>query len=85
MKPPLIPCGRCDGTGKVQLPPELFATLMLMVERRGLTAPQLAETMPHCASKSAANQRLETLRSLGLARRDRFDGKTWVYYATDRP
>ncbi len=73
-------CSRCSGTGRVDLPPELQATLTLLRQRGAMTPTQLHETMDF-GGVTAANNRLETLRKLGFATRERIDGKRWKYSA----
>lgn len=73
-------CSRCDGSGRVALPPELQRTLDLLRKHKTLTPIELHAHMEFGAP-TAANNRLETLRRLELAKRERIDGKRWRYRA----
>lgn len=77
-KPDQMPCSRCTGTGHVPLPPELQMTLDLLRKRGSLTAVALFGHMEY-GGATAANNRLESLRRLGFARRERVNGKVWKY------
>lgn len=74
MKPPLIKCTCCNGSGKRELDAVLWKTLwrMLLLEPP-VMRPILDE---HGISPNAINNRLIALESLGLIRRV---GKDWKF------
>jgi hypothetical protein len=78
--PDSICCSRCSGTGIVRLPTELQASLDLLRKYGELTALLLWKSMTF-GGVTAANNRLETLRQLGFAKRERVNGKVWKYSA----
>lgn len=63
-----IKCPKCRGTGRAPLPRALLDTYtMLLRFGNGITAAAVAEKLS--LNKSAANNRLEKLRKMGLAAR----------------
>lgn len=80
MKPPLIECDTCHGTGRAPLSELLTETLWLL----GHTKCTAADLTPKHLTVNAINNRLESLRALGFVQRQR-RGKFWVYSATPRP
>lgn len=79
MKPPLIQCETCHGTGREPLS-ELLTETLGMLGRRQATAVDL---MIDGMTKNAINNRLEHLRRLGFVQRQR-RGKFWVYSAAKK-
>lgn len=80
MKRPLVPCSRCEGCGKVELPYELWQTLQLVARNRSVTAIEVHRLLRMGGSSTtAANNRLEDLRRLGLLERFRGAGRCWHY------
>lgn len=79
--PDTMPCRRCGGCGRVDLPEELQATLDV-VRAGPITARMLSKAM-RGRSSTAANNRLEDLRALGFVTRAQYDGKAWLYTASD--
>lgn len=67
-------CGACDGTGRVPLPPSLLEMLILLKNRRQLTATDLRRLTKADVGVTAINNRLEELRRLGLVERERYTG-----------
>lgn len=78
--PDTMPCRRCSGCGRVDLPEELQATLDV-VRAGPITARMLSKAM-RGRSPTAANNRLEDLRALGFVTRAQH-GKAWFYTASD--
>ncbi len=76
-----MPCTACEGTGEVEMPPELRDTLALL-RRSPADAGKIAKQLG--VSHNLVNNRLERLRTLGFATRARLDGRTWEYTATPR-
>lgn len=79
MKAPAIPCHECGGTGQEPMPEGLLETLS-MLGRKMAVAQDL--TVPGM-TRSAINNRLESLRALGFVQRQR-RGKFWVYSAVTK-
>jgi predicted transcriptional regulator len=65
----------CNGTGYRLLSAPLLDVWRL-VRRGSWTAPRLASKLK--STPTAMNNRLETLRALGLVERQR-DGRAWIY------
>jgi len=76
-------CTACGGRGHVPLAFEMQATLLLLRERRFLSATDLAKMLPGL-KQTAANNRLEHLRRVGLADRKSTTGRRWVYFPVSR-
>ncbi len=79
MRTPLIDCDKCEGKGKVEMSPEMVATLAALKFSPGRTAAELLQILEHHVSVNAINNRLEDLRRMGFAERERH-GKFWKYY-----
>lgn len=79
--PDTMPCRRCRGCGRVDLPQELQATLDL-VRAGALTAGAVAKIFRD-RTPTAANNRLERLRELGFVIRMQA-GRNMVYEAVRR-
>lgn len=62
-------CPTCEGTGRVPLIPSLREALDMLSNHGAYTPPELALMIG--VSATAANNRLERLRSLGLVTRER--------------
>lgn len=77
---PTMTCSRCRGTGRVELPPELQATLDLLVTGPS-TPPELAQRAG-CAHTAMCN-RLVKLFDLGWVKRERLTGNSWLYYSQE--
>lgn len=79
MKPPLIKCACCNGTGEHELEPVLWSTLQrLRSFEPPVVRPLLDEIM---VTPNAINNRLLALESLGLIRRVGKDGKFILWEA----
>ncbi len=78
MRTPLIDCDKCEGAGKIEMAPELVATLAVLKSSPGRTAAEVLQTLGHHVSTNAINNRLEDLRRMGFADRERH-GKFWRY------
>jgi hypothetical protein len=77
---PRIACGHCEGTGRVPLPDELDVTLRFVAEHQPVTAPDVHRTlMLKEGGPTAANQRLDKLRALGLVKRTGRSGRAWLW------
>lgn len=74
---PEIKCPECKGSGRIRLPIFLMQTLYMIPKGGSVTATELAKTHRDVAA-TAFNNRLERLRLLGFATRER-DGKFWRY------
>ena len=75
-----MPCSRCDGCGKVALPPELQSTLDFVRQHpRGGALVREVHAAMSASGPTAANNRLEKLRSLGLLWREKVSAKAWMY------
>lgn len=81
MKRPITPCQNCQGSGKAPLSRFLFATLSLFARGATLTAEQVHARQGLAEVRTAANNRLENLRKLGLIDRSR-DGRAYHYFLT---
>jgi hypothetical protein len=79
-----MPCGRCHGSGRTPLHHEFQQTLDFVRKRAPTTAPEIYRALCVGGSPSAANNRLEVLRSLGLVERFAKCGKAWLWRATGR-
>lgn len=83
MKNEIVPCDRCDGTGKMPLRDVLQETLdMVPKNSRGVAAIEIGIDISGVES-NAQNNRLERLRFLGLVERHR-DGRLWRYTRTTK-
>jgi len=77
---PRIPCGHCEGTGRIPLPDELDATLRFVAEHQPVTAPDVHRRLMLSENGvTAANQRLYKLRALGLVKRTGRSGRAWLW------
>lgn len=83
MKPPIIACSKCNGTGKIELPAPLLEVLTVMNDepRKMWLVSEIHKLAPNYTSfgVTAINNRLEALRELGLVTREKF-GKQWRYF-----
>jgi hypothetical protein len=81
---PKICCPKCNGSGHVDLYPDLLETLKLV---RTLKLPTASAIKPRLTNQqmsvTAVNNRLEDLRKLGLVDRTR-QGRQWVYKPTTK-
>lgn len=79
MKNPTITCPTCKGTGTSTLTKELRETFSMFDAKSRLTAKQVHETTTEELTLPAVNNRLETLRNLGLLDRVK-DGRSFKYF-----
>lgn len=82
MKPPVkIICPQCDGSGMVRLSELLMDTLYVVRQRPGCDAKEvkLCLDTTNDFHVTAFNNRLETLKELGLLTRKKC-GKAWKYW-----
>lgn len=82
MPNPKITCRHCEGSGEVELPRHLMETLKILKRHKTMTAEAFFASLPPGYTRSAANRRLEELRSLGFARRER-QGRNFIYSPTE--
>lgn len=75
---PTMQCPTCEGTGRAPLPEALQETLNVMPKKGTFTAADLQSKIPSTVTVNAMNNRLESLRDLGMVKRER-NGKFWNY------
>jgi len=80
-----IPCSRCNGTGCVDLPPELTETLNALREHGALTSSELCTVLSNHPTIQAIINRLTDLRRLGLVARHWVSKRKFIYEAVDAP
>lgn len=76
---PNIECPKCGGCGIVPMGDEAFAVLKTLSNLRGVTATQVSNRIGWKFHPTAINNRLEELRRLNFARREK-RGRSWVYF-----
>ena len=74
---PEIPCPHCEGTGEIEMPPELSDTLRC-VDKHGSTAEAIALRLPDEVGVTAISNRLLKLHQLELVTRIK-SGRYWLY------
>ena len=79
-KLPRVVCGHCAGAGTVDMPKHLFDVLLAVRALGRATAREVRDRLRTRVSLTAFNNRLETLRSLGLLAREPIDGRSVVYH-----
>lgn len=79
MKPPLITCACCDGTGKHALQPDHWRTLKRLRSQNMLTS--ILNLQEEGVTRNAINNRLVFLESQGLIRRVGKSGKFILWEA----
>lgn len=75
---PAVTCAACNGCGKVALPDPLWEVITLLRQTGPSTAQHLHQLLRFDGEVTAINNRLEDLRLLGLATRQRM-GRRYVY------
>lgn len=81
--PPIVPCNKCQGTGRHALSDCLWETLQAVRRAKFATAIDLLRAMKWQGAVTALNNRLEDLRELGLLKRER-RGK-FYFYSPSKP
>lgn len=74
----MLKCPRCEGSGHVELPAPLVATIAMIPKKGTVTAGQLSKASTEKIGITGWSKRLWNLFLLGLVTRER-SGKYWRY------